>query len=332
MNLSQVAMIQYSCHEVEKQSGHAVTREQKRELIHKVQMATTAETQVILAQDLGIKPSVVNKQQNHADRSVTLTMTFTAEQMAVLQQAKALSSHELSNGTWADLVVLLANKMIAQKTKVLRPSPHVRSGHSIASFCRPMENVNSKIQSPVANATQHTFRKSITAGPCLVVEVLIPKICAFCARPTTATFTDLTPLRRGKEGRETQIEFEPAYWPPEIKELQTGKGSSSDGESHSEKLATPLFSGALFYSLDGSEIKPLPAGRGAFFQISDRKKHEIKIMNETKKSWGKIRFDCGEYKNGTKIFFQNGGTYGPGWRTNPMPKNPAKCRWHPDHS
>ncbi len=112
LNLSQVAMVQHSCREVEKQTGQPVTLNQKRDLLHKVQMATTAETQVIIAEDLGIKPLVIHKQQNHADRSVTLTITFSADQFALLQQAKSLLSHERNDGNWADFVTLMAQKSV----------------------------------------------------------------------------------------------------------------------------------------------------------------------------------------------------------------------------
>ena len=121
------------------------------------------------------------------------------------------------------------------------------------------------------------------------------------------------------------------HTPPETKQLHAGKGAGYGEQGHTTKLEKPLFSGSLFYSLDDSEKKPLPLLGGVFFQINDRKKHKIRILSESGKSWGIVPFDCSEYKYGTKMVFHQDSFYSPAWRTYPMPKNERKCPWHPEN-
>ena len=123
INLSQLAQIQATCRESEKQNRQPVTVEQKRQILAKVESATSAQTQVIAAESLRVTPVIVHKQQHHADRSVTITMTFTKEQLEILKRAQELCSHEVAGRNWAEAVVCFAKKAIAQKTEIRRASP-----------------------------------------------------------------------------------------------------------------------------------------------------------------------------------------------------------------
>lgn len=122
--------------------------------------------------------------------------------------------------------------------------------------------------------------------------------------------------------------------PKPTSELITGKGGSHPGQGEGNrinKLPKPMFTGQLFYVVDDQEKVSLPPNKGVYFTISDQKRHSLKIVGPSGKSWDKISFNCSEYENGTKIFFEKYGFYSPGWKTNPLPKDPKKCPWHPDH-
>ncbi len=56
INLSQLVQIQATCRESEKQNRQPVTVEQKRQILAKVESATSAQTQVIAAESLGCHP------------------------------------------------------------------------------------------------------------------------------------------------------------------------------------------------------------------------------------------------------------------------------------
>lgn len=66
-------------------------------------------------------PAIIHQQRNHAESSVTLTMTFTNEQIEVLKRAKELCAHEVPDANWAAAVVCFAQKSISPQTAT--PSP-----------------------------------------------------------------------------------------------------------------------------------------------------------------------------------------------------------------
>lgn len=117
------------------------------------------------------------------------------------------------------------------------------------------------------------------------------------------------------------------YTPPETSTLHTGKGGSTTEAGTTEKLAQPLFTGDLFYSLDGGEKQPLPKGKGVFFVINDTKKHVVSIVDAAGKPWSRVPLDCAVHPTGTTLMFKADDFYSPGWKATPLAKNPAKCPW-----
>ena len=156
INLSQLVQIQATCRESEKQNRQAVTVEQKRQILAKVESATSAQTQVIAAESLGVTPVIVHQQQHHADRSVTITMTFTKEQLEILKRAQELCSHEVAGRNWAEAVVCFAKKAIAQKTEIRRASP--RQAPPIADHVRG--DVRNEVRGEVRGDLPNEIRDS----------------------------------------------------------------------------------------------------------------------------------------------------------------------------
>jgi len=76
---------------------------------------------------------VENKKKIHRDESVTLTVTLTKEQMALLKEASDLISHSVPDKNWADVIAYLAQKEIDRRTKVTRKSPTKPMGASAQS-------------------------------------------------------------------------------------------------------------------------------------------------------------------------------------------------------
>ena len=118
------------------------------------------------------------------------------------------------------------------------------------------------------------------------------------------------------------------YTPPETSTLHTGKGGSTTEEGTTQKLAQPLFTGELFYVVDGGEKQPLPKGKGVFFVINDKKKHVVSIVDAAGKPWSRIPLDCSEYATGTKLQFKADDFYSPGWKATALPKD-GKCPFKP---
>lgn len=122
VNLSQIALVQQSFKQAEKSGNQIGNTELKKQLINKIEYASHQKTQVIIAQELGIEPPIINKLKTHADESVTLTVTFTKQQMEQLSSARDLISHSVPTGNWSEVFVHLAHQELRKKTKICRPS------------------------------------------------------------------------------------------------------------------------------------------------------------------------------------------------------------------
>jgi hypothetical protein len=88
----------------------------------KIENTTQAQTEQILAEELSLPVITFEKRTVHHDGSVTLTITFSKEQMALLEKVQDLMSHQVPEKKWADVVTLLAQREVDRKTKILRPS------------------------------------------------------------------------------------------------------------------------------------------------------------------------------------------------------------------
>ena len=85
LNLSQLSQLQHASRFVQKTENRKVTPADKRDLLLKIENTTQAHTELILAQELALPIVSQNKTTTHRDESVTLTMTFCKEQIALLQ-------------------------------------------------------------------------------------------------------------------------------------------------------------------------------------------------------------------------------------------------------
>lgn len=109
LNLSQLSKVQQAVRTVQKTKMRKVSAEEKIALLSKIEYTTQNQTELILAQELSLPVVHENKQRVHADQSVTLTVTFSPEQMAVLEEAKNLVSHAV-DANWAEVLVYLAER------------------------------------------------------------------------------------------------------------------------------------------------------------------------------------------------------------------------------
>jgi hypothetical protein len=122
VNLSQLSKVQQAIRTVQRTEDRKVRTEEKRELLLKIENTTQAQTEQILAQEFSLPTVTFEKRTVHHDGSVTLAITFSKEQMAVLEQVQDLVSHQVPEKKWADVITLLAQKEVDRKTKILRPS------------------------------------------------------------------------------------------------------------------------------------------------------------------------------------------------------------------
>ncbi len=139
LNLSQISLLQRAEREVKRETKSAVPLEVKRDLLHQLANQTQIKSEQIIAKNLDIDLKPKNKRTDHKDESVTLTITFSKEEMKLLELAQAQNSHAVPERDWAKLMVYFARKAIARresKTPATTVTAVPRSGR--VSLPQPM--------------------------------------------------------------------------------------------------------------------------------------------------------------------------------------------------
>ena len=122
INAGAVSMVQISkiqaASRLLKKRGSVVTLENKKSLLNEVQNKTVRETELIIAQRLDLPVITLEKSIRQKDESVRMEITFTKDEIEKIESAKALLSHSLGDGSFKDMVLYLADRVIVQKTKL----------------------------------------------------------------------------------------------------------------------------------------------------------------------------------------------------------------------
>ena len=123
INLSQLAKVQQTIRAVQKTSNIKIVTAQKKEILNKIEFETQAKTELILAQEFNLPHVHFEKEKVHKDESITLAMTFTKEQMELLEQAQNLVSHAVPNKKWSEMFTYLAQKEIKSRSPKVHKKP-----------------------------------------------------------------------------------------------------------------------------------------------------------------------------------------------------------------
>ncbi|MEK2688126.1 DUF222 domain-containing protein [Bdellovibrio sp. GT3] len=115
LNLSQLSKFQQAVRTVQKIEDRKLDVQEKIELLSRIESTTQQQTEVILCQALSLPIIVENKQKIHGDESVTLTITFSKEQMAVLKRAQDLIAHAVPAKDWSEALTYLAQKEVRRR-------------------------------------------------------------------------------------------------------------------------------------------------------------------------------------------------------------------------
>lgn len=118
INLSQLSKVQQAVRAVQKLEDRKVDISEKKELLSRIEYTTQQQTEVILCQALSLPVLAEDKQRMHRDESVTLTITFSKEQMDLLNQVQDLIAHAVPEKKWSEVMTYLAQKEIQRRTSV----------------------------------------------------------------------------------------------------------------------------------------------------------------------------------------------------------------------
>ncbi|WII71686.1 HNH endonuclease signature motif containing protein [Bdellovibrio sp. 22V] len=121
LNLTQLTQVQ-KCIKQEIKIGNRVETAKTEQILEDIQNKSSFETLKYLAQefDQPIQAHEIRKPQQ--DNSVRLEITFSEDQMEILEEAKSLLSHVLPGRTWADLFTHLAKKHIQKELGKSNPN------------------------------------------------------------------------------------------------------------------------------------------------------------------------------------------------------------------
>lgn len=116
LTLSQAHQIQRASREIKKSTTFHISTDEKKELILQIAHLSQRDSEKVIAKQLDLPSVPVQKETLHRDESVTLTLTFSPEQICTLEQARALASHATADGGWVETLTYLARKEISRRT------------------------------------------------------------------------------------------------------------------------------------------------------------------------------------------------------------------------
>ena len=122
LTLSQATQVQRASRELKKIKNKNLSTENKRELILQIENSTQKQTEQIIATTLDLPVVPQQKETLHRDQSVTLTITFSQEQMQILQKAQNMISHTVVSQDWAEALTYLAKREVKRRTNVRKIS------------------------------------------------------------------------------------------------------------------------------------------------------------------------------------------------------------------
>lgn len=155
LTLSQANQIQRASRELKKTKRESLSTKSKRDLVSQLESKTQKQTEQLLATTLGLPKTPPQKQTFHRDQSVTLTVTFTPEQIQVLEQVQNMVSHSVANRDWAETFTYLAKKEVARRTVVCK----LRARKN----CVDVVEISKDTSAPTKEATAATTVKSYSA-------------------------------------------------------------------------------------------------------------------------------------------------------------------------
>jgi len=117
LNLSQLSKVQQAVRAAQKLEDRKLNALEKKDLLSRIENTTQQQTELILSQALSLPMTTEDKAKTHRDESVTLTITLSKEQMAILKQAQDLIAHAVPEKRWAETLTYLAQKEVNRRTK-----------------------------------------------------------------------------------------------------------------------------------------------------------------------------------------------------------------------
>ena len=111
INLSQISKMQKAVRQIKKESGVAVSLTLQKIVLEKMENKNSVQSDLVLARELQIEIKTEEKKKIQQDESVRVELTFSKEEMQLLEEARALLSHK-TGGKLKDTLIEMAKKTI----------------------------------------------------------------------------------------------------------------------------------------------------------------------------------------------------------------------------
>ena len=154
LTLSQATQVQRASRELKKIKNKNLSTENKRELILQIENSTQKQTEQLIATTLDLPVVPQQKQTLHRDQSVTLTITFTHEQMQILQQAQNMISHTVVSEDWAEALTHLARRELKRRTSVREINSARSFGATKVAAVAAVKTIGSVEVTPLATSSK----------------------------------------------------------------------------------------------------------------------------------------------------------------------------------
>jgi hypothetical protein len=122
INLMQISAMARAVREARK-AGRQVDAGRKREILNAIKQQDLPKSEKTISEMLSIRPTTQEKKRVQGDESVRLEMTFTKEQIALLEHVKQTISHTHPNPTWTEVIDYLARKFTRKPTARMAVNP-----------------------------------------------------------------------------------------------------------------------------------------------------------------------------------------------------------------
>ena len=180
INLSQISKMQKAVRQIKKESGVAVSLALQKIVLENLENKNSVQSDLVLAKEFQIEIKTEEKKKTQRDESVRVELTFSKEEMKLLEEARALLSHK-TGGNLKDTLIEMAKKTIHAH------QPKVKTKGSAGVL-----GVKVDVEAKTQQASAKEIRTAATASTAATSTATATAATASTAATSTAATTTTT--------------------------------------------------------------------------------------------------------------------------------------------
>jgi hypothetical protein len=174
LHLSQLSKVQQICRLVKKESGINVSILEQKMVLSQIQNQNARQTDLILAKQFAVEIKIGDKQKIQKDESVRIELTFTRDEMVLIEQAKSLLSNKTGGGI-KDTNVKMAETVIQKNAKWILNKEHKEHKAEKAEKAEKNAESNKKDSLNSKERSSTTATAEVNAAADLLKKTFAPK-------------------------------------------------------------------------------------------------------------------------------------------------------------